>query len=80
MSALTETQIKLPTHWASALINGDRTGLTDDEELELDYYLNNNPEHNNPVGVSEESELGHFDFNGKTLLTDLSTYKFLEQV
>jgi len=29
----------LPSHWACALINDDRTGLDDDEEKELEAFL-----------------------------------------
>ena len=29
----------LPAHWASYLINGDASGLTDDEELIIDAYM-----------------------------------------
>jgi hypothetical protein len=29
----------LPSHWACALINDDRTGLTDEEELALDGFI-----------------------------------------
>lgn len=33
------TNYTLPAHWASALINDDRTGLEDDDERELDSWL-----------------------------------------
>lgn len=35
----TEISYELPAHWASALINGDRTGLDDKEERDLDRFL-----------------------------------------
>lgn len=37
----TETYI-LPSHWAPALINDDRSNLTDSDEQELDNWINNN--------------------------------------
>ncbi|WP_291599162.1 hypothetical protein [Bacteroides sp.] len=33
------TTYKLPTHWASALINGDYSGLEDVEEKEINDFL-----------------------------------------
>lgn len=69
---------QLPAFWASALINGDRTGLTTLDEIELDNYLVENPEHNNPVDVSEDSEIGVFSFSGRPMLCELLTYSFLE--
>lgn len=33
------TIYRLPAHWASALINGDTSGMTDDEEREMDQWL-----------------------------------------
>jgi hypothetical protein len=45
----------LPAHWASALINGDFTGLEDDDEEALTRVIvgENLPD---PIGVSEEPE------------------------
>lgn len=62
----------MPAHWASALINADRTGLTDEEEAELDAYLEANPEFHLPVDVGP-SELRRW--NG--LLTEVCDYVYL---
>lgn len=34
------TTYKLPAHWASVLINGDASGLSDDEDQALAQWLN----------------------------------------
>ncbi len=31
-------ELNLPDHWASALINGDTSGMTDEDELHLDCF------------------------------------------
>lgn len=61
-----------PAHWASALINGDRTGLDDDDEQALDDYLAEHPEHASPVDCGEP-ELARFD----SLLTEVCTFTYL---
>lgn len=43
----------LPSHWASALINGDRSGMSDEDEAELDRILELHPEWALPVGCEE---------------------------
>ena len=49
----------LPAHWASALVNDDRSGLTDDDERELDSWLDIVcPGY--CVGVNEEPEFCAF--------------------
>ena len=53
------TTYTLPAHWASALVNDDRTGLTDEDEHELDSWI----AAANPgwcVGVNEEPEFCAF--------------------
>jgi hypothetical protein len=44
----------LPSHWASALINDDRTGLSDDDETTLDSVLAEIGPDWYCVGVSDE--------------------------
>jgi hypothetical protein len=39
MKKFKATTYELPSHWASALINDDRTGLSDQDERELDEWL-----------------------------------------
>ena len=38
MNKIITESVELPAHWASALINDDRSGLSDKEEDELDDY------------------------------------------
>lgn len=45
--------VLLPSHWASALINGDRSGMSDEEEAELDRILELHPEWALPVDCKE---------------------------
>lgn len=65
----------LPAHWASALINGDESGLEDDEVAELNEYLEGHPEHAQPTGVSERTEIKVFHWTGQ--LTEMARYDFL---
>ena len=70
--------IDLPAHWASALINGDKSGLTTSEETELNNFLNSYPEYESPQCCSEVATIGEFRFNGKTaLICDLLEYEYL---
>ena len=64
------TSLSAPTYWASALINGDYSGLSDDEIHEIDAWI-----HHSRLGfpVSEEYD-GPGYWNGK--LMDISTYLF----
>ncbi len=53
----------LPTYWASALVNDDRSSLSDEDEQELDEWL----EFHKPgrcVEVSEESDFRRFQGMG----------------
>lgn len=69
--------IELPAHWASTLVNGDKSGLTGSEETELDNFLNSYPECANPSCCSEVATIGQFRFNGKTaLICDLLEYEY----
>lgn len=56
----TDTRI-LPSYWASALINGDRSGLTDDEEQELNDFLDSEPTLMECVDCGEEYFARHND-------------------
>lgn len=69
-------QIKLPAHWASALINGDRSGMTDEEEAELDEYLAENPELHGIVSCEDDNDIELFDLSGKPLLCEVATYTY----
>lgn len=66
----------LPTYWASALINGDESGLTDAESAAIEAWLK---QHNYPwcVDCSEESEFRHLSYDcPNELAGDYSTYTF----
>lgn len=67
----TETET-LPAHWASALINGDYSGLEDDEEQEVLDWLDEHPYYGECFSCSDETELA--DYSG--MLTDCLTYTF----
>jgi len=61
-----------PAHWTSALINGDRTGLSEDDEQALDDYLAEHPEHASPVDCSDA-----FTTRFDGLLTEVCTFTYL---
>ena len=67
----------LPDFWASALVNDDATGLTDDEEDQLnEWLLDYKP---GPcIGVSEEPEFKnrHDATDAGVLACDCLTYTF----
>jgi hypothetical protein len=46
--------LDLPSHWACPLINGDESGLEDEEQGQLDAWLKDNPLLS-CVDVSEET-------------------------
>lgn len=64
--------VDLPAHWASALINGDHTGLSDQEADELLAWLGDNPNLGECLTCTETPEPKKF--NG--LLTEVLTYVF----
>jgi hypothetical protein len=50
---------ELYSHWASALINGDRSGLDDEDEKELDAFLETVPEGYDIIECSGEEYFCH---------------------
>lgn len=44
MPAIQTIEFTLPAHWASALINGDFTGLSDADEEAVRYWLDTEPD------------------------------------
>lgn len=66
-------EYELYAHWASALINGDTTGLSDEDEVELDSWLTLHPDLY-CVDCSEESEFGYPDCGGPR--GDIATFTF----
>ena len=70
------TTYTLPAHWASALINDDRTGLEDEDERELDSWLAwAKPGH--CVDVTGEPEFRPFN-DADTLACDCLEFFFQE--
>lgn len=66
-------EYELYAHWACALINGDVTGMSDEDEAELDAWLTLHPDLY-CVDCSEESEFGYPDCGG--LPGDIATFTF----
>lgn len=68
----------LPSHWASALINGDRSGLTEEDEAELDLVLELNPEWHMPVGCEDAGFCWRHDASAYGVLAcDCCEYTYL---
>ncbi len=66
-----------PAHWASALINGDCSSFSDDDQAEFDAWLATHPdEAREVVSCDDDSYIGHW--NG--LLTDMLTYQALRRL
>lgn len=73
-----EETLWLPAHWASALINGDYTGLSDSEEEELKAWLKANPGYGDPVSVSDYPEFKtKHDASDFVLPTDCLEFTYL---
>jgi hypothetical protein len=67
----------LPSHWACAIINGDYSGLSDEEEKEIDAFLKREGiESWTPADVSENHWFTHHPDNGG-LACDVSRYTFV---
>ena len=69
----------LPSHWASALINEDYSGLEDNDEQCLDEWHFYNASGKHCVSVSESSEFTkyHDASSYGVLATDCSVFTFL---
>jgi len=76
MNKIITQDVELPAHWTSALINGDRSGLSDGEEAELDAYIGALPYLGGCLSCTDYPELTQF--NG--LLTECLTYTFTVNV
>lgn len=65
----------LPAHWASALINGDYSGLTDEECADIDAFISNNPHLGCCLSCSDYPKFRRFyDWDG--LACDCLEYVF----
>lgn len=62
-------QIELPAYWASALVNGDYSGLDDDTLLDVHAWQRVNP-NVNVVSCSDNVYIGRYD----GLICDMLTY------
>ena len=73
-------KIDAPAYWASYLINGDASGLTDAEEAECDRWVEGLGSGWSVVGCAEESHFGRFFFavEGRELGCDLLEYELLK--
>jgi hypothetical protein len=69
-------EVELPSHWASALINNDRSGLSDEEEAELDDHLRNTPHLGTCLSVADAPFTRRF----QGPLTECLTYTFAVNV
>lgn len=70
MGHIETDEFDAPAHWASAFINGDCSGLSDEDQAEFDAWCEANPELCNVVDCTEEAHIGRF----AGLLTELLTY------
>ena len=75
MSDLEVVSYTLPIYWASYLINGDASGLEDDEQAEIDAWLESE---GNPsfVTVSEDYWFAHSN-DASSLGGDVAEYSAL---
>lgn len=74
-----EEEFILPSHWASALVDGDFTGVTDEEEEEIREFLDANPMAHWITGDVEE--LGFRSYNDANRLGgDVSLFKAFRRV
>lgn len=75
-------ELRLPAYWASALVNGDTTGLEDEEEATMNQWIEWASEEYNinagqPVDVSDEPEFAsRHDASPDVLATDVLTYTY----
>jgi hypothetical protein len=69
-SGIETEEFDAPAHWASAFINGDTSGLEEEDLAEFEAWVEANPELGHVVDVSEDTHFGRW--NG--LQTELATY------
>ena len=72
MAKIQTISVKLPAYWASALVNGDFSGLSDVEEKEINDFLTENPHLGPCFSCGEYAEIGRY--NG--LLCDVLDFDF----
>lgn len=80
MSKFEEYTATLPAHWASALINGDTSGMSDDEELNFNSFIRCFPEYAEPVSCSDHAELTKYHDAPGVLACDCLTFTYLRVI
>ena len=65
----------LPTYWACALINDDHTGLSEEDEKEINHFLET--AQGRPVSVDLENEGFYRHNDGGTLPGNCAEFTFL---
>jgi hypothetical protein len=75
-------EFRLSGHWASAIINGDYSGLSDDEAEQLNSWINNNtPGGGHFDGFSEDDDsLGFCRDNVSGLMADCFRVRYLQPI
>jgi hypothetical protein len=78
MTKVEKEVYKLPQYWASALINGDYSGIDDDEELQIKEFLASVPQGFYCVECSEESSFSYYNDSNTNYGCDVSEYTFIK--
>jgi hypothetical protein len=73
---MTTEKYTLPVYWASALVNGDTSGMSDADEKEMNDWLSE-VKPGNCVGVSEDSWFAHNN-DATRLGGDVAEFTFIQ--
>lgn len=79
MRTIKTVKYKLPAFWASALINADRTGLSDNDERELDLVMDSLGQgrlFGNALDCTEYAEFSNWHDAPGVLPCDCLTFTF----
>lgn len=77
MTNLKTETFALPAFWASALVNGDTSGLTDEDETAMNTWLEAEPQLANCLGCSDEAQFTKVhDAYGLVLACDCLEFTF----
>ena len=69
-------EFTLPAHWASALINGDFSGLSDEEDAAVRYWLDTEPDiGGDALSCTDEPEFRRY-YDADGLACDCLTFTF----
>jgi hypothetical protein len=73
-------EFTLPAHWASALVNGDFSGLSDGDAMTVRYWLDTEPDIGGDcLSVSDEPEFVRY-YDAPGLACDCLTFTFPKKV